>query len=187
MADPVFAAIVNLEEVTLPGSGTFSTTNQIVGREDVVGIKTGYTEEAGANLAFAARRTAAQEPIDITGIVLGQPTRPDSFTVSSALIDAVASQVQWVTVIEANTEVGLLDSAWSDPVSLVVSEGLNLLAWPGMTLETSVVLDPVKAPLDAGSQVGWLEIRLGHQERRIPIVLANDLSGAGTHWRLYRF
>jgi hypothetical protein len=44
----------------------------------------------------------------------------------------------------------------------------------------------VRTPLDAGAQVGWLSLRLGEQERRVPVHLATDLPGPGLIWRLTR-
>jgi D-alanyl-D-alanine carboxypeptidase (penicillin-binding protein 5/6) len=48
MADPVFAGIVALKQVTLPAAGVQYNVNSLLVRDDLVGIKTGWTEEAGA-------------------------------------------------------------------------------------------------------------------------------------------
>jgi hypothetical protein len=46
---------------------------------------------------------------------------------------------------------------------------------------------PVKAGQAAGTEVGSLLLRLGEQERRIPLVLGEDLPSAGLAWKLTRF
>ena len=54
MALPAFAEIVAQKKATLPIAGTVTNYNTLVGRDSVVGIKTGSTDEAGGCLMFAA-------------------------------------------------------------------------------------------------------------------------------------
>jgi hypothetical protein len=62
-----------------------------------------------------------------------------------------------------------------------------MLAWPGLVMTTSVELEDVSSPASAGEQVGWVNVMLGEQARRVPLVLAKDLDGAGLFWRLTHF
>jgi hypothetical protein len=55
-----------------------------------------------------------------------------------------------------------------------------------MMLNSTLELDPIEAPLAAGTRVGWLTLRIGEQERRVPINLARDLPKPGILWRLTR-
>jgi D-alanyl-D-alanine carboxypeptidase (penicillin-binding protein 5/6) len=186
MADPVFAEIVAMREADLPGIGPIATTNQILGEGGVVGIKTGFTEEAGGNLAFAARQQLGTAQVDITGVVLGQPDRPASFTVSAELVARLRNGVGEASVIAAGAPVAFIDPPWAAPVGVVVAEEVRLLFWPGMTVSTTLEFDAVEAPLAAGDQVGWLSVQLGEQERRVPVVLAAPLAEPGLFWRLTR-
>jgi D-alanyl-D-alanine carboxypeptidase (penicillin-binding protein 5/6) len=186
MANPAFAAIVAMPEVDLPGIGSVGTTNEILGENGVVGIKTGFTEEAGANLAFAAHHQGGQAQVDIIGVVLGQPDRPKSFSVSGDLVNQLATGVGEVSVIAAGAAVGSIDPAWGDAITVVVGQDVRMLYWPGMTVSTRLEFEDVKAPLAEGAQVGWLEIQLGEQKQRVPVVLAGALSKPGMLWRLTR-
>jgi hypothetical protein len=38
----------------------------------------------------------------------------------------------------------------------------------------------------AGDQVGWLNVKIGEQEARVPLTLARDIDGAGIAWKLTR-
>src|SRR5690606_14350085 len=97
------------------------------------------------------------------------------------------SGVQSVEVVAQGQPVAVLSPPWTDDVEVVAGEGLSLLYWPGSTLETSIEFGSFEAPMAAGSQVGWLNVRLGEQERRVPLVLGSDLEDAGVIWRLTRF
>jgi D-alanyl-D-alanine carboxypeptidase (penicillin-binding protein 5/6) len=184
--DPVFASIVSMAEARIPGIGLVTNVNQLLGVEGVVGIKTGYTEEAGGNLAFAARRQAGGTSVQVIGIILGQPTRPLAFDTTRRLLANLGASLQTTTAIAEGTSVGSVDSAWSEPVDLVAGEGAQMLALPGMMLNSTLELDPIEAPLAAGTRVGWLTLRIGEQERRVPINLARDLPKPGILWRLTR-
>ena len=76
MKNPVFAQIVGMNHVTLPGIGDVPSTNAVLGTDGIVGIKTGYTEEAGGNLVFAAKKQALGQDIEIIGAVFGQADHP---------------------------------------------------------------------------------------------------------------
>ncbi|RVW07404.1 D-alanyl-D-alanine carboxypeptidase [Prescottella agglutinans] len=53
--NPVIAEIVAQEEAVLSGVGVVRNTNRLLGRQGVVGLKTGTTGEAGGVFLFAAR------------------------------------------------------------------------------------------------------------------------------------
>ena len=187
MADPVFAQIVATPQVDLPGAGTVANVNELLGVGGIVGIKTGFTEEAGGNLAFASRREAAGQAIDVVGVLLGQEDRPAAFDGTIAVLNSLNNNLQALRVVPAGQPVGTVDPAWGNPVDVVVAHDVTMLVWPGMTLETLVEYGEVKAGRKAGNQVGWLIVRLGEQEQRVPLVLAADLPGAGLSYKLTRF
>jgi D-alanyl-D-alanine carboxypeptidase (penicillin-binding protein 5/6) len=186
MENPVFAEIVGMRQARLPGIGQISAVNQLLGTDGIVGIKTGFTEEAGGNLAFASQRQAGNLPVTIIGVVLGQTTRPLAFDATRRLLGFLAQSLQPARVVAAGQPVATIKPGWGDTVQIVVAEDVQLLLWPGMTLEASFEFDEVKAPLSAGDQVGWLNLRLGEQERRVALNLAQDLPKAGMIWRLSR-
>jgi D-alanyl-D-alanine carboxypeptidase (penicillin-binding protein 5/6) len=186
MQNPVFAEIVSMPTVRLPGIGLVSNVNMLLGQEGVVGIKTGFTEEAGGNLAFASRRNVGGGNALALGVVLGQTNRPAAFDATRRLLSALGAGLQQVRVVSANQVVAQIDPQWSGAIDIVAAEEHQLLLWPGMTLQSTLEFDEIKAPLPAGERVGWLTLRLGEQERRVPLTLAKPLPKAGILWRLTR-
>jgi D-alanyl-D-alanine carboxypeptidase (penicillin-binding protein 5/6) len=187
MQDQVFAAIVRLEQVTIPGVGTVSSVNQLLGVDGVIGIKTGFTEQAGGNLAFAAKREAGGQQVDVFGIVLGQVSRPAAFSATRAALASLDGGLEFKRVLTTGQPIASVDTPWGDSVDLIVNEDVQLLVWPGFNMTTAVELDKFSAPKHAGDQVGWVNVVVGEQARRLPLVLAQDLDGAGIVWRLTRF
>ncbi len=74
MAIPAFAEIVALPSVTLPLVGTLHNIVTEIGANGVVGIKSGYTSEAGACMVLAANREIQGRDVLVLVAVLGQPT-----------------------------------------------------------------------------------------------------------------
>lgn len=86
---PLFAQIVSSKEYILPASGThhaykWETTNKLLGVYDgILGIKTGFTPEAGECLVFAARRNDHT----LIGVVLHSPTDESRFQDAKVLMN----------------------------------------------------------------------------------------------------
>jgi D-alanyl-D-alanine carboxypeptidase (penicillin-binding protein 5/6) len=76
MADPTFAEVVGMKSVTLPLVGTVPNIVTEIGSNNVVGIKSGYTSEAGGCMVLAADREVQGRSVLVIVAVLGQPTPP---------------------------------------------------------------------------------------------------------------
>ena len=187
MANPTFAAIVGSDSVVLPHIGPVSSTNVLLGTSGIVGIKTGYTEEAGGNLAFAARSTLGSQQVEIFGAVFGQIDRPAAFAITLEIISAVSESLQMTQVLSRGQSAAVLELPWGDDVQLIAGDDARVLLWPGMTLRTRVEYDEIRAPLEAGERVGWIFLELGEQSLQVPLLLAEDLNKPGSLWRLSRY
>jgi D-alanyl-D-alanine carboxypeptidase (penicillin-binding protein 5/6) len=194
MQDPVFASIVRLEEITIPGVGTVSSVDLLLGVDGVVGIKTGFTEEAGGNFAFAAIRDIAGQQVDLYGVILGQgdgingfESRQEAFAATQTVIHDLDAGLEFRLVISNRQPMATVTTDWGDEVDLVVTEDVQLLTWPGVTMQTTVEVEDISPGKSAGDQVGWVNVIIGEQGRRLPLVLATDLNGPGFFWRLTRF
>jgi D-alanyl-D-alanine carboxypeptidase (penicillin-binding protein 5/6) len=70
---PALAQIVGESSATLPLAGLVHNYNTLLGRDGIVGLKTGSTSAAGGCLLFASRTWSSGRPVTIIGVVLGQP------------------------------------------------------------------------------------------------------------------
>jgi len=193
MQDPVFASIVRMEEVTIPGIGTAGAVNQLLGVDGIVGIKTGFTEQAGGNFAFAAIRDVAGQQVDVYGVILGQgdgidpfESRQEAFSATQTVITDIGNTIEYRLVLSNRQPMATITTEWGAQVDLLVTEDVKLLTWPGMTMTTAVEVGDISAGKSEGEQVGWVTLTLGEQARRLPLVLATDMDGPGLFWRLKR-
>jgi D-alanyl-D-alanine carboxypeptidase (penicillin-binding protein 5/6) len=78
MALPTFAQVVGESSARVPVAGTVRNHNRLLGKNGVLGVKTGWTGAAGGCLMFAARVKGAKSHTyhTVYGVVLGQPGPP---------------------------------------------------------------------------------------------------------------
>ena len=87
LGNPVIAEIIAQQEAHIPGAGYIKNTNQLLGVDGVVGIKTGTTDEAGSCLLFAARHTAKDgKKVTIVGVIMGERNAAALFADSERLL-----------------------------------------------------------------------------------------------------
>ncbi len=95
---PVFAEIVSIEKATIYDttrkfSHELNNTNKLVGKyRNVVGVKTGTTDEAGESLVASARGDSGQE---VTAVLLDSP---DRFEEGKRALDWALKAYSWVEV-----------------------------------------------------------------------------------------
>ncbi len=76
MAIPTFAEVVSLTSVTLPVVGTVPNIVTQIGSDGVIGIKSGFTAQAGGCMVLAADREVGGRRVLAIAAVLGQPVPP---------------------------------------------------------------------------------------------------------------
>lgn len=87
LKNPVIAEIVAQPQAQLPDIGLITNTNQLLGVDGVIGIKTGTTNEAGSCLLFAARYAARDgQQVTIVGVVMGDTDHTSLFSDSGKLL-----------------------------------------------------------------------------------------------------
>jgi D-alanyl-D-alanine carboxypeptidase (penicillin-binding protein 5/6) len=86
LKNPVIAEIVAQPQVQIP-EGIITNTNQLLGVDGVIGIKTGTTDEAGHCLLFAARYAAGDgQEVTIVGVIMGDTNATSLFSDSRKLL-----------------------------------------------------------------------------------------------------
>jgi serine-type D-Ala-D-Ala carboxypeptidase (penicillin-binding protein 5/6) len=142
MRVPAFAEVVSKPAFTpRTGGETRSGGNTLLGSYGVIGGKTGFTSQAGANYVFAAR-TAGRL---LVGAVMAQPeaTSP-AVAVSAAqpLIVAAENSLTRVTLAPRGAVVARVDDGFGHRVPLAAAEPVTATAWPGLTLRPHVEGSP---------------------------------------------
>lgn len=186
MRNPVFAQIVGIPSADLPVAGTVKTTNKLLGSHEIVGIKTGNTDEAGGCFVFASMPEINGQRRLLVGAVLGQKDLDAAFTASAVLADASPQIVRAKTVLNAGTKVGTITAPWGQSTEVRPTQDITTLVWPGAQAQNRVELAVPPAPIAAGAQVGTVTVELGAQRISVPLKAVSAIQKPSFFWKLFR-
>jgi D-alanyl-D-alanine carboxypeptidase (penicillin-binding protein 5/6) len=193
MDNPVIRSVVALGSVDLPGlSAPAYNTDFVLGRDGVIGIKTGSDTAAGGCFVFAADITVARRTVVAFGAVLGQESR--SSILEAALHDSVSMisglrrLLGGVTLVHPGETVGSLAGPDGTKVPLVAGGIVTAVAAPGTSVPVRLVGRrlPGDRAVAAGALVGVLSLYVDGAVRSAPVVASRALRPPSLVWRLLR-
>lgn len=190
MSQPVLAQVVALSKADLPVAGVVHNYDFVLGQQGVVGIKTGWTEEAGGCFVFAARKTVDGISAELLGAVLAQPGNAYSGIVAAEqdslnLLAATWPRLELVTPIKEGQVVGSVHTRWGAHASLSALGPVHFLGWPGLVVALSASSGPIHGPVMADPEVGLVGAAVpGGPRRSDPVVADGPVPGPSWEWRL---
>ncbi|WP_405554977.1 D-alanyl-D-alanine carboxypeptidase [Streptomyces sp. NBC_01171] len=195
MRQPAFREVAAMMSYT-DYKGTYhSNWNQLVGHNNVVGIKTGTTTSALGNLVFAAKQDVGGETRMVIGAVLRQPPGGRENTIlsaaldhSDALIRAAQGALKSETVLKKGTVVGYVDDGLGGETPVEVTEDVKAAGWAGLKVRLSFTSGTIPHTAKAGTEVGSLTVGDGSSAGavKVPVALRADLAEPGLGSKLTR-
>jgi D-alanyl-D-alanine carboxypeptidase (penicillin-binding protein 5/6) len=184
--DPVLAEIVATPNAKIPVAGTVYNVDFDLGQGGIDGIKTGSDPAAGACFMFSSAIRVAGHAITIVGAVMALPTLEDAFAASKQLIAYVKQGLIYDQALASGQAVAEYDAPWGQRSVLRASRAVFLVEWPGRRVERRLAAGAAPIPLVSGASRGSVQVRLGDQDIRVPLVADGSLSAPGRAWRLTR-
>ncbi|GHH07415.1 D-alanyl-D-alanine carboxypeptidase [Streptomyces lanatus] len=171
-----------------------SNWNQLVGKNNVVGIKTGTTTSALGNLVFAAKKEIGGETRTIIGAVVRQPAGGPENTILSAALDggdklirAAQDALEAATILKKGDVVGYVDDGLGGRTPVVATKDVKAVGWSGLKVKLTFAPDDVPHTAKAGTQVGTLTVGDGTSGAvKIPVALRSELTEPGFTDKLTR-
>ena len=195
MANPVLRQIVGMPQVTLPVAGTVFNVNDMLGRDGIIGIKTGSTPAAGGNFVFAASHHVQGRNVTVIGAILGATgvqALQNALDLGAKLADAAAKAVREVSPVSAGEAVVRLHAPWGPTVVGRTGGAAPILAVPGEQVSAHVVLEPAVADgklhqIKAGQRLGTLDLQVRGHTTSLPITASGSISAPSLSYKLERF
>ncbi|HWC30013.1 MAG TPA: D-alanyl-D-alanine carboxypeptidase [Dehalococcoidia bacterium] len=186
MTNPILARIVGLNQASLPVAGVVYNVNALLGQDHLIGVKTGWTEDAGACFLFAADWPVDGQTVRVFGAVLGQDTLADAFGATRRMLNSVGTSLRIVQVVSQEGPGAPVRTAWGSETTALPGKEASVVVWPGLPVETKLEglssLDSVKR----GEELGKMVVTAGDQRQEVPVIARESLSNAGIIWRLTR-
>ena len=193
LQNPVFGQIVAMPQVTLPTAGLTYNVNDALGRDGIVGVKTGSSPQAGGCLVFSAIRTVAGTPVTIVGVVLGvqsttaQPSElAGVISASENLLNSVSGDLEHVEVVKAGTVLGRVHSPWTTGPAAVAASGVSVTGWPGTPVTVTVTPRSLDQTISQGQPIARATITVGSDVSQITLDASSAVRPPSVHWLLTR-
>ena len=186
MDDPVLAEIVNQKTAVLPVANTVKNVNFLLGTSNIVGVKTGNTDEAGGVFVGAARTTVDGKPVTYITAVAGAPDLFASMKYSLNLIDSAQLNTQNVAATSDNQTVGSYVVPWGGSIKAIADDPTAVTAWRKSAVATTTTLRPITPEAKAKTAVGRLTTAnqaLGTKSETA-VVLSQSVPKPSLVWRL---
>lgn len=184
LKEPVFADIVSQPSAVIPVAGKIYNTNGLLGRDGIVGLKTGNTEEAGGVFVIAAKHVVNGQTITVVASVMGGPNLTRAMLDSVPLLASAKKNFSVATVIPKDTVIGSYDTPWAGTVPLRTARDLNLLVWNGAAISTTHSVQPLQLPTKQGAPVGTISATSAGTTGTTPIVTDATIDKPSLQWRL---
>lgn len=156
-------------EVGLPGKKskfTLTNTNKLVRNySGAIGVKTGFTQDAGYCLSGAAERNSTR----MIGVVLGCKTSDIRFAEMSKLLDYGFANYETVKIAEADKKIKETKVTKGNETKLfaVSKEDIGLTVKKGNKGQVKKVItlnNEIKAPIKKGEKIGQLTVYEGKEK-----------------------
>ncbi len=188
MQEPGFSQTVDNTQVTLPYVGTLDSYTPLIGVDGAVGVKSGYTSQAGGCDVLAMVRQIDGTPVTVLASSTGQIRAAAIATAgvfALGLATAASKGVEPVVAVATGQTVGTVnDGHATAPIAALHS--VRVLAWPSQTV--TVRLAPsasLRAGARAGSSAGALLVSVGTQTVTDPVATVRGLPGLTLSQRLF--
>ncbi|MCU1488869.1 MAG: D-alanyl-D-alanine carboxypeptidase, partial [Acidimicrobiaceae bacterium] len=141
MSQPVIRQIVSRPQAPFPVAGTIWNYNPALGVDGIIGVKSGFTSQAGGCLATAAYRTVGGHQVMVVSVSIGQPdglagaARADEQLLTQASGDLVV-----VPVSTAGEQIARVRVPWSNvALRAVAPSTTSVVGWPHLLLTERLV------------------------------------------------
>jgi D-alanyl-D-alanine carboxypeptidase len=194
MQNPVFRQIVSTPQFTPPGDGVMYNNNTDLGRNGVIGIKTGSSTAALGCLMFAAEQQVGGVQRLVLGVVLGQPATSagtilqNALSASQQLVTGTEGALQSRVLLHKGDVVGYVDDGLGGRTPLVATADVTVAGWSGLTVQVSLVPKGGSVPHTGSARqvVATLVVGSGTGRTQTPVALGSRLAEPSFGARLVR-
>lgn len=189
MQDPVIAQIVGQRSAKISNAGTIQSTNFILGRSGINGIKTGNTVEAGGCYLVSADIVHHDgSKSTLIGAIMGAKTVAQAMTdVQPLLFMQLATGFKDKAVVSEGQQLGVITSAWGEKAAVTSASDLSLFGWQEDRPSYNVTIAELGSQAKSkGDVIGSAEVKLGQSSGKVDVVQDGEIAPPDTWWKIKR-
>jgi len=188
MANPVFASIVAMPQVTLPEAGTVYNYDYDLGRVGIAGIKTGSDSAAGGCFLFESTQDADGRKLTVVGAVLGQQTAsPITAALDEAktLIPPAVAELHTFSAVASGLSIGHISAPWANSVTVSTTNSLSVFGWAGQHFKLVLHFSGhLAVPIKPGEAFGTLVLEVPGHPVSTPVEATGTITSPSGSWKL---
>jgi D-alanyl-D-alanine carboxypeptidase (penicillin-binding protein 5/6) len=182
--NPVLADVVSQSTAVVPGAGTVHNVNALLGTDNIVGIKTGNTDQAGGCFLAASNATVSGRTIKVVTVIEGAPDLGTALHDTVPLVTAAPDNFVKQTVATAGQRFGTVSSVWKAATPIVAQKTISSVQWRSQVLTPKFTTTSAKSKVTAGQQVGTVSARATGKNYQTSLVAHSALAQPSVFWRL---
>ncbi len=188
LANPVLAALVSTATTVVPGVGTITNTNALLGAVEpggitVDGVKTGTLDTAGADLLFSADLPVGSRTVTVVGVVLGAVDHDVLDADVPRLLASVRAGFHEVALATKGEVLGTYRAEWGASAPLVATATRTAVLWSDARTISRVHAQRVRIGT-RHERVGTLTVAADATRVVVPLELGRAIRDPGPWWRL---
>lgn len=183
--EPIVAEIAAQTHADLPVAGRVFNVNALLGRDGIIGIKTGNTDEAGGCYVFAARRSIdGAHSVVIIGAIMGAPNLERALVDSLPLLNASFAGFGPATLVHAGQVLGTISQPKGPSIPVFADKDITALIWKDKATTSEITFKSLGAKVTAGQEVGSLNVRSANKQYQVPLRAKDATVDITPKWRL---
>ncbi len=186
MQDPVLSVIVGEKTASIPEVGVITNTNNFLGKDGIVGIKTGNNDQDPGAYVVAATKVVDGQELTLVGAIMGQKSIYDAKQAGRSLLNSATDDFGTKTVVRTGDVVGSYTTPWGATSNLIATQNVGVFGWRSTDIIARVSLNNVKPPLASSQTVGRILVTstAGKQLASGTIAVSTSIPEPSLQWRL---
>lgn len=183
-ADRTVAFLAATSTTVVPGAGTVSNTNSLLGAEGITGLKTGNLGPGRYNLVYTSLLEIGHGiRLRVKGVALGGSSRDSINNGVLALLRSIQAGFRDTPVATLDQEVGTITTPWGSSARLVLGADAAIFTWSDAEISTDMQLTAPDV-YDDGEEVGTVMWTAGPHTESVLVLVAGDIAPPTIWWRL---
>ncbi len=189
MLDPVFAEIVASPQAKISNAGVIRSTNFILGRNGINGIKTGNTNEAGGCFMISVDLVHPDDSRStVIAVVMGAKTVAQAMEdVQPLVYNYTESGFNDVAVVSEGQQLGVISSEWGHKAAVTATNDLSLFGWQQDQPNYELQIDQSdESGFADGQQLGRAVVELGSASGSVAVEQNGQINPPDFWWKFKR-
>ena len=186
MNNPILAQISSMKSVKIPNVGTLTNYNSVLGIDNIDGVKTGNSNQAGGVFLGSAKVNVNGKQVLVFSALMGDTTLAQSLNDSIPLIISLENDFAKTIVVKKGEVLGEYNQPWGGKIQIIADSNLEETLLQGQTVSAELNIQGLKVPSRAGTMIGQLT-SLSNQFNpsiSIPLITKSATSKPSWTWRL---